>query len=429
MASPGLITPNLCSPAFLEVKSVSSRHRPQSQALPRYFVLFTLFNNAEIYTPDHFGRGSVLVAGGKIAWLGKDAPGMPSSLPCETVDLDGAALVPGFIDGHVHITGGGGEDGFATQAPSVPLSQFTRHGVTSVVGLLGTDDVTRSTSNVLARVYALRAEGLSAWCWTGGYHVPPTTFSGSVSRDVVNIEAIIGAGEVAISDHRSSQPSFDELLRLASEVHVAGLLTRKAGVLHLHLGDGRRGLELVRRALAESELPPRVFHPTHVNRNKALFEEACELAKQGVTIDVTAFPVDPLEDAWSAADAWERYHQVACPASHFTISSDGGGCLPSFNAQGELIRMEFASSAGLPETLAELRRRGHALQDILPALTRNVANLLRLRSKGQITVGLDADLVVLDAASQVQSVMAMGRWMVRDGAVLQYGTFEQERKD
>ncbi len=388
--------------------------------------MLTLFKNAEVYTPDYFGRGCVLVAGGRVVYLGEQVPQLDALLNAEIVDLDGASLVPGLVDAHVHITGGGGENGFATQAPSVPLSQFTRHGVTSVVGLLGTDDITRSTSNVLARVYALRAEGLSAWCWTGGYHVPPTTFSDSVSRDVVNVEPIIGLGELAISDHRSSQPTYDELLRLAAEVHVAGLLTRKAGVLHLHLGDGRRGLELVRRALAESELPPRVFHPTHVNRNKALFEEACELARRGVTIDVTAFPVDPIEDAWSAADAWERYRQKGCPAAQFTISSDGGGCLPTFDAQGELVRMEFASSAGLPETVKDLHQRGHALQDILPAMTSNVAGLLRLRSKGRIAPGLDADLVVLDGDCQVNDVMAMGRWMVRSGEVTQYGTFEQD---
>jgi beta-aspartyl-dipeptidase (metallo-type) len=393
------------------------------------FLLLTLLKNAEIYTPAYFGRGCVLLAGGKIVYLGTDAPTMDERLDCEIVDLEGAVLVPGFIDGHVHITGGGGEDGFATQAPSVPLSQFTRHGVTTVIGLLGTDDVTRSTSNVLARVYALRAEGLSAWCWTGGYHVPPTTFSGSVSRDVVNIEAVIGLGELAISDHRSSQPTYDELIRLASEVHVGGLLTRKAGVLHLHLGDGPRGLELIRRALTESELPPRVFQPTHVNRNKALFDEACELSKQGVTIDVTAFPVEEGENAWSSADAWERYHQQGCPAEQITISSDGGGCLPAFNAQGELIRMDFASSAGLPESVAELRRRGHDLQDILPSITSNVARLLRLRSKGQINTGMDADLVVLDSSSRVHHVIALGRWMVRDGEVVQYGTFEKESKD
>ncbi len=391
--------------------------------------MLTLLKNAEIYTPAYFGRGCVLLAGGKIVYLGTDAPAMDARLECETLDLDGAALVPGFIDGHVHITGGGGEDGFATQAPTVPLSQFTRHGVTSVVGLLGTDDITRTTANVLARVYGLRAEGLSAWCWTGGYHVPPTTLTGSVSGDVVNIEAVIGLGELAISDHRSSQPTYEELIRLASEVHVAGLLSRKAGVLHLHLGDGPRGLELIRRALSECELPPRVFHPTHVNRNKVLFEEACELSKQGVTIDVTAFPVHETENAWSAANAWERYHQQGCPAEQFTISSDGGGCLPVFNAQGELVRMDFASSAGLPETVVELRSRGHELHDILPCITSNVARLLRLRSKGQIAVGLDADLVVLDSSNHVRHVIALGRWMVRDGEIIQYGTFEKESKD
>jgi beta-aspartyl-dipeptidase (metallo-type) len=410
------------SAAALRVKC-----RPYRGADRRHgpLALFTLFKNAEIYTPDYYGRACLLVAAGKIAYMGKELPEIDPRLDCESVDLEGAALVPGFIDCHVHITGGGGEDGFATQAPAVPLSQFTQYGVTSVVGLLGTDDITRSTANLLARVQGLRAEGLSAWCWTGGYHVPPTTLTGSVSGDVVNIEAIIGLGELAISDHRSSQPTFDELLRLASEVHVAGLLTRKAGVLHLHLGDGKRGLEMVRRALAESELPARVFHPTHVNRNKALFEEACELAKQGVTIDVTAFPVAAGEDAWSAADAWERYRQKGCPAGQFTLSSDGGGCLPTFNAQGELVHMDFASSASLPETVAELRRRGHELQDILPCLSSNVASLLRLRSKGRIQPGLDADLVVLSADNTVRDAMALGRWMVREGAVVQFGTFEQ----
>jgi len=99
----------------------------------RNFPLLTLIHNAEIYTPDRFGPGCVLVGGGKILHLGTDIPVLDDCLDVETVDLCGAMLVPGFIDGHVHITGGGGEDGFATQAPTVPLSQFTRFGVTSVV--------------------------------------------------------------------------------------------------------------------------------------------------------------------------------------------------------------------------------------------------------------------------------------------------------
>jgi beta-aspartyl-dipeptidase (metallo-type) len=387
--------------------------------------VLTLIENADIHAPESLGAGHVLIGGGKVllAAAGKAPEGLADH--CSVLDLQGAALVPGLVDCHVHVTGGGGEDGFSTQAPPVPLSRFTRHGVTTVVGLLGTDDETRGTAGLLARTRALCEEGLSAWCWTGGYHVPPTTLTGSVRGDIVHIDRVIGLGELAISDHRSSQPTFDELVRLASEAHVAGMLSRKAGVVHLHLGDGNRGLELVRRALRETELPPRVFHPTHVNRRKALFEEACALAGSSVTVDLTAFPVGEGEDAWSAADAWEHFHAAACPPGNITISSDGGGCLPVFDANGEMTRMDFATSAGLPETLQELRRRGHPLQQVLPSMTSNVARLLRLPAKGRIAPGCDADLLVLGESGEVRHVMANGRWMVHDGVPVQRGTFER----
>lgn len=386
--------------------------------------MLTLIKNAEIHAPESIGLGHVVTGGGKVLYVGREEPDISKNLLTETVDLEAGTLIPGLIDCHVHVTGGGGENGFSTQAPPVPLSRFTLYGVTSVIGLLGTDDETRTTAGLLARTRALREEGLSAWCWTGGYHVPPTTLTASVRSDIVHIDCVIGLGELAISDHRSSQPGYDELARLASEVHVAGLLSRKAGVVHLHLGDGERGLSLVRRLLQETELPPRVFHPTHVNRRKELFEEACELSKENVVIDVTAFPVEEGENAWSSADAWERFHDQGCAPSRLTISSDGGGCLPVFDASGEMVKMDFATSAGLPETLRELSGRGHRMEDILPAMTTNVAQALRLPGKGRIAAGADADLVYLDEACRVRHVMASGRWMVQDGAPVVTGTFE-----
>jgi len=356
--------------------------------------------------------------------LGSGAPDFDESWPDHILDAGGAPVGPGLIDCHVHVTGGGGEDGFATQAPPVPLTRFTRFGVTSVVGLLGTDDETRSTASLLARTRALREEGLSAWCWTGGYHVPPTTLTGTVRSDVVNIDCVIGLGELAVSDHRSSQPTFEELARLASEVHVAGLLSKKAGVLHLHLGDGSRGLELVRRLLEQTELPPRVFHPTHVNRRKELFEEACELSRRNVVVDVTAFPVAEGENAWSAADAWEQFQQKGCPPENLTISSDGGGCLPHFDGNGEMVKMDFATSECLPETIRELTSRGYRLDQVLPSMTSNVARLLRLPAKGRIARGCDADLIVFTEDHHVRHVMAGGCWMIQDGAPCVKGTFE-----
>ncbi|WP_448479673.1 beta-aspartyl-peptidase [Pseudoxanthomonas mexicana] len=386
----------------------------------------TLIRNAEVYAPESLGRRDLLLGGGKVLWIGTDAPDLPAAFGAQVLDLSGRRLLPGLIDGHVHVTGGGGEAGFASRVPAPTLSRYTRSGVTTVVGLLGTDDVARGTRELLAHVNALREEGLSAWGYAGGYHLPPATLTGSVRADLVFIDCLIGVGELSISDHRSSQPTLDELLRIASEAHVAGLMTGKAGIVHLHLGDGSRGLDLVRRALDQSELPPRVFNPTHVNRRKALFEEAIALARRGCSIDITAFPVDEGEDAWSAADALVRYLDSGAPRDRVTVSSDAGGCLPCFDAQGRVCSMDVGHSGALVDTLRELLARGIALQDALPAFTSNVAGLLRLPGKGRIAVGADADLVALDASGAVTDVFAGGRPHLRDGAVLRRGTFESQ---
>ena len=386
----------------------------------------TLIRNADVYAPEPLGRRDLLLGGGKVLWIGTDAPDLPAAFGTQVLDLDGRRLLPGLIDGHVHVTGGGGEAGFASRVPAPTLSRYTRSGVTTVVGLLGTDDVTRGTRELVAHVNALREEGLSAWGYAGGYHLPPATLTGSVRTDLVFIDCLLGVGELAISDHRSSQPTLDELLRIASEAHVAGLMTGKAGIVHLHLGDGPRGLDLVRRALDQSELPPRVFNPTHVNRRKALFDEAIELARRGCSIDITAFPVDEGEDAWSAADALVRYLDSGAPRDLVTISSDAGGCLPCFDAQGRVCSMDVGHSGALIDTLRALLARGVALQDALPAFTSNVAGLLRLPGKGSIAAGADADLVVLDATGAVTDVFAGGRPHLRDGAVLRRGTFESQ---
>ena len=386
----------------------------------------TLIRNAEVYAPESLGRRDLLLGGGKVLWIGTDAPDLPAAFGAQVLDLGGRRLLPGLIDGHVHVTGGGGEAGFASRVPAPTLSRYTRSGVTTVVGLLGTDDVARGTRELVAHVNALREEGLSAWGYAGGYHLPPATLTGSVRADLVFIDCLIGVGELSISDHRSSQPTLNELLRIASEAHVAGLMTGKAGIVHLHLGDGSRGLDLVRRALDQSELPPRVFNPTHVNRRKALFEEAIALARRGCSIDITAFPVDEGEDAWSAADALVRYLDSGAPRDRVTVSSDAGGCLPCFDAQGRVCSMDVGHSGALVDTLRELLARGIALQDALPAFTSNVAGLLRLPGKGRIAVGADADLVALDASGAVTDVFAGGRPHLRDGAVLRRGTFESQ---
>ena len=386
--------------------------------------MLQLLLNADLYAPEPQGIGHLLVAGETIVWSGGTVPKMPGTLEIQEHDLGGRRVIPGLVDCHVHLTGGGGEAGPETRVPPLALSRLTIGGVTTAVGVLGTDDTIRSTAELVTTARGLIAEGLSAYCYTGGYHVPPVTATGSVRGDMVLIDLIVGVGELAISDHRSSQPTLEELLRVAGDAHVGGLMAGKAGIVHLHVGSGGRGLELVRQALEHTELPAAVFNPTHVNRRKALFEEAMALARQGCTIDITAFPVEEGEDAWSAADALIHYQEQGLPSDKVTVSSDGGGCFPAFDPDGRVVGLDVGEPAAMAGTLKELLARRQSLAKVLPAFTSNPARLLKLDRKGRLSPGCDADLVVLDEAGGVRDVMARGRWHVRHARPLIRGGFE-----
>ena len=397
--------------------------------------MFTLLTGAQVYAPAPRGVCELLIGGGwilAISAAGEALPALPAGYPVTVIDAGGRPVIPGLVDAHVHLGGGGGESGYASRVPAIALGALALAGVTSVVGLLGTDTTTRTIEDLVARALGLRAEGISAWCYTGGYAVPPRTLTGSVRGDIVFVDPIVAVGELACSDHRSSQPTLDELLRIGADAHVAGLTSGKAGFVHLHLGDGARGLDLVRRALAQSELPARVWQPTHVNRNRRLFDEALALCVgHGVPIDVTAFEAEP--EGYDAPEAIARALATpGLPPARLTCSSDGAGCLPVFDADGQLTHMDVGSPATLLTTLAAVRARGVSLADAVPLFTANPAAQLRLRGKGRLEVGADADLVILrddmiDGPGVVgaRDVMAMGRWLVRDGVQQMFGPFEK----
>lgn len=381
-----------------------------------------LFQNADVYAPRPLGVQDVLLAGGRIAAIAPRLSPPPPGWPVEVVDLAGRRLVPGLVDAHTHLGGGGGEGGAHTRVPPVALTGLTLAGVTTAIGLLGTDTVTRSMADLLAAARGLAAHGLTALCYTGGYRIPPATLTGDVRADIVHVDRIVAIGEIALSDHRSSQPTYDELVRLAADAHVAGLMTGKAGLLHLHVGDGPRGLALVRRALAETELPARVFHPTHVNRNRRLWDEVLGMHDAGPTFDITAFDADG--DAPSGGQALAEWGLSGRDRSRVTLSSDGGGCLPTFDADGCLVAMDVGRSASLLVAVREAVELGLPLADALAACTSTPAALFRLPTKGGIEVGRDADVLVLDEALRPLHVLAGGRWLVRDGAPTVRGPFE-----
>lgn len=394
--------------------------------------MFTLIRGATVLAPKPLGVRDILLCGETIAAIGERLEVGVLAERCRVLDADALTAVPGYIDGHVHIIGGGGEAGFASRTPEVVLGSVVSSGVTTVVGVLGTDGVTRHLESLLSKAGALEAEGLSAYIYTGSYEVPPLTFTGSVHRDMAVVDKVIGCGEIAVSDHRSSFPTVEELGRIAAQCRIGGMLTGKAGVLHLHMGDGKEGLGPIRELLARSDIPIRHFYPTHVNRNPDLLEEAVRFAHEGGTIDVTSgiSPAVGVARALYASQAVAHCVRRGVPLERITMSSDGNGAMAFLDDAGKPTGLLVARLDSLhAELTALVKREGFDLADAVRIVTSNVADYLRLPRKGYIAEGGSADLVLLDERLEIVDVFSRGRRMAAGGETIVRGTFEErERK-
>jgi len=371
--------------------------------------MLTLFKNAETYTPFYVGKKDILT-GGKSILAVADYIEPPMGVEVTIVECTGLRLVPGLIDSHVHVTGGGGEGGPASRMPELEISMMIDGGVTTVIGCLGTDGITRTVDSVLMKVKSIRAKGMSAWMYTGAYQVPPPTVTGDVARDIALIDEIIGVGEVAISDHRSSVPSLAELTRIVAHARVAGMIGGKAGIVNIHMGDARDPFRPIHDVVANSEMSYRQFIPTHCNRNDYIFEDAKEYGKKGfVDITTSSYPYYKDEEI-KPSTALKQLLDNGVPISHITFTSDACGSLPGFDPEtGKLVKIEM----GLPDSvLREIKEsvteKGIPLEIALQVATSNPADILKLSGKGHIEAGFDADILIMDASFNIIHLMANG---------------------
>ncbi|MCL7941759.1 beta-aspartyl-peptidase [Halomonas sp. ATCH28] len=380
--------------------------------------LLTLLRVGRLFAPEPLEATDLLIADGRIAALGRDLV-IPEGWPVRLIEAPELTAVPAFIDQHVHVTGGGGEGGCGTRCPEITAQEIAAMGIGTVVGVLGTDGISRSPADLLAKVRGLRAEGIAAYMYTGSYRVPPPTLTGDVQRDLAWIPEVIGLGELAISDHRSSQPRQDEIARLVSEVRVGAMLAGKRGICHFHVGDGKRGLEPLRRLLAETEIPAEQVIPTHVNRHRALLEEAADYALAfNASVDVTAFD-DADEEDLSGFGAVSFLLKRGVPVERITMSSDCNGSLPEFDTQGNYIGMRVARNTTLMADWQRLvREEVLPLDQALGLISGHVARVLGLHErKGRLATGFDADVTLLDSDLQPQQTFVSGkRVYARDGS-------------
>ena len=387
-----------------------------------------IIKNVNVYAPEKLGKKDLLIAGGKICHI-SDNLDIPENWEVEVIDGEGLIATPGFIDSHVHILGGGGEGGFANRTPEATLSGLTRWGITTVVGCLGTDGYGRDLTALIAKIKGLREQGITAYGYTGNYQIPVRTLTGSITQDIMVVDEFIGTGEIAISDHRSSQPTYDEFLRVCADTRLGGILSGKAGIINIHLGDSPRKMDMILRAIEETEIPSTQFLPTHVNRNAALFDQAVEYAKLGGTVDFTGNEdIDywvTVSDEVRVCDGIKRMLDEGISSDLFTISSDGQGSLPLFSADGQFLGIGMGQSSCLLKEVREcVQRENIPLEIAIKAITANPARVLCLDAKGQIKDGFDADLCLMTEDLNIHTVIAKGQVMVKDGEPIVKGMFE-----
>jgi len=384
-----------------------------------------LIKNAEVYTPEFIGKKDVFLAGKKIVAI-EDEINLPENIKCEVIDATGMKLTPGFIDAHVHIAGAGGEGGPATRTPELQLSMLIKAGVTTVIGCLGTDGMTRSVESVLMKAKGLRDEGVSAWIYTGAYQVPTPTITGDVGKDIALIDEIIGVGEVAISDHRSSCPTTNELIRITEHARVGGMLGGKAGIINMHMGDAQNPFQPIHDAVAQSELNYKQFYPTHCNRNDYIFEDSKEYGKKGwVDITTSSYPYFPQYEI-KPSKTIKLLMDAGVPIEHITFTSDACGSLPDFDpVTGELKQLEMGlPEANLREVMEAVKEENIPFETALKVVTSNPATALKLRQKGKISLGADADVLLFDGDLKLKTVIALGQFMMKDSRLVKKGAYE-----
>ena len=361
--------------------------------------MLKLIENGEIYAPEKLGKGSILLAQNVILKIGEISRSAVESLGVELEIVDGAGCVvtPGLIDPHQHLLGGSGEDGFASQTPEISASEIVDAGITTVVGCLGVDTTMKTLPGLLAKVKGLKEEGVNAFMWSGGYNVPPTTITKDTRDDILFIEEVIGAGEIAISDERTTEPDFHELAHLVHDAYVGGMLSGKAGRTHFHVGKGPRRMRLLFDLIEKDDAHADWLYPTHITRSEELMLEAIELAARGSFVDIDTVNEDLPQ--------WLRFYR---------------------GNRGDMTKLTVSSDASItsPRNLLEqiracVLRHEFELEEVLPLVTANTANALKLGDKGVIEEGKSADILVLEKETlKIREVISDGKRLLKDGKLV-----------
>lgn len=364
-----------------------------------------------LYAPANLGAQELLVGGGRILAIGPDLATAAQALGARDIDAPGRVM-PGLIDQHMHFIGGGDGDGPLARMPELSFTDIASAGITTAVGLLGSEVEAKNLNQLLRKANELDRLGLTTFIYTGSMQLPAPFLTSSIRSDIVLIDKVIGA-KSAIAERIFPNLDFPALAALAGELLQAKANSGKASLLHLHVGRLKTGLEPLFELMEKLDFPASMAVPTHINRSPAvtpLFEHGIRLAKAGGTIDFTCClgPLDNLPVGLDPVAAVKRALDAGVAIENITLSGDSGVAVPD-GAGG----MCAVAPSILFRDVRRLVHEGRLSWDmaLLPT-TVNPARVLGLSGrKGVIAAGADADLLFLDEDDRIAAVMAGGRFV------------------
>lgn len=387
----------------------------------------SVLRNAHVFAPEDLGVCDVLIAGEKVVALeaGLDLGG----LQVAEIEVSGRRVVPGLIDGHLHVVGGGGNEGYESRIPELWVGELVSAGITTVVAPPGFDMVAKSLEGILAKAYALQNEGVTTFAMVGGFQRPFQTLTGSMTRDIFTIEKILGI-KIALGERRASRFQDHELIELAAQLEWLSGATGKACLMHAHLGESSDPAAQLLHTMRESGVAPQRFQATHCNYTPDTMQAARQVASSGGFVDFNPI-LDPSfghPRAIPVVQAILQSLEVGIDSDLISMTTDGNASVPMTLADGSSGKYEKSLSWMWNAVVDLVQQGGLPLTQALSFVTTNPARALRLQPrKGRIRVGGDADLLVIGSGMSIEHVFARGRHLVDGGSPRTMSLYEPGR--
>ncbi len=169
-----------------------------------------------------------------------------------------------------------------------------------------------------------------------------------------------------------------------------------------------------------------------MSRTEELLEDGFRFAKMGGYVDITCEDIQRIPEGKLGTGAMlrllDKARQEGVPMDRLTFSSDGQGSWSSYDEYGHLKEIGVTDVGNLFRQFRHLVLEGAVdLTQALSFFTSNVAKALEIYpKKGCIARGADADVLLLRPDLALDTVIARGAIMMRDGNVLKRGTYEHD---